>query len=144
MDGQPMLTVYWNHPAACPARRTACRSIETCTSSPATSSSTNLGEQQLSIDQGVTTPTGYVLKLNSVDIDAGASGGGCVYYNVLQNNGSIAGSLNTPLALPVINPLPALGVYDITQSATTDAGRVTINVSAGDCAIDPAFCDTGR
>src|SRR5213075_2856881 len=68
-----------------------------------------LGEQQLSIDQGVTTPAGYALKANSVDIDAGASVGGSVYYNFLQNNGSVAGSLNTPLALPVISPLPTLG-----------------------------------
>ncbi|HJW94052.1 MAG TPA: Ig-like domain-containing protein [Thermoanaerobaculia bacterium] len=68
-----------------------------------------LGEQQLSIDQGVTTPAGFALKANAVDIDAGASVAGSVYYNSLQNNGAIAGTLNTPLALPVISQLPTLG-----------------------------------
>ena len=82
-----------------------------------------LGEQQLSIDQGVTTPAGYALKANAVDIDGGASVGGNVEYNFLQNNGTIAGSLITPLALPVISTLPSLG------NAT--AGTQNISVASG-------------
>ncbi len=65
-----------------------------------------LGEKDLSIDQGVTTPAGFALKANSVDIDSGATVGGDVFYNILQNNGTVNGSLRTPLALPVIGTLP--------------------------------------
>ena len=82
-----------------------------------------LGEKQLSLDQGVVTPAGFALKADSVDIDGGAVVGGNVHYNVLQNNGTIAGSLITPLALPVIGTLPSL------QAAT--AGTQNITVAAG-------------
>jgi hypothetical protein len=34
--------------------------------------------------------------------------------------------------------------YEVTQDATINTGTVTVNVFAGDCAADPAFCDNGR
>lgn len=70
----------------------------------------NAGAGALSIAQGVTTPAGYSLKANSVVINKGAVINGDVKYNVLQNGGTINGALVTPLALPVIGPLPAAPV----------------------------------
>jgi hypothetical protein len=67
-----------------------------------------LGERELSLDQGVRTPAGFAVKANGVDIDAGAVVGGDVRCNVIQNNGTILGSLVTPLTLPVIDTLPTL------------------------------------
>lgn len=67
-----------------------------------------LGEKDLSLDQGVKTPAGFALKANSVDIDKGALVSGVVYYNILQNSGSIGGGLVTPLSLPVFATLPQL------------------------------------
>lgn len=78
-----------------------------------------LGELELSLDQGVSTPAGFALEANGVDIDSGATIGGDVRYNVLRNGGTIDGALVTPLALPVIGMLPQIpnrppGTNDIT------------------------------
>jgi hypothetical protein len=62
----------------------------------------------LTLDQGVKTPAGFAVKANQVVIAAGAIVGGDVAYNALQNGGTIAGALITPLALPVIGTLPTL------------------------------------
>src|SRR5437773_3943204 len=67
-----------------------------------------LGERELSLDQGVRTPAGFAVKANGVDIDPGAVVGGDVRCNVIQNGGTILGSLVTPLPLPVIATLPTL------------------------------------
>ncbi len=67
-----------------------------------------LGERELSLDQGVRTPAGFAVKANGVDIDAGAVVGGDVRCNIIQNGGTILGSLVTPLTLPVIATLPEL------------------------------------
>ena len=80
-----------------------------------------LGEQDLSLDPNVTTPAGFALKANSVDIDSGAVVGGSVHYNILQNDGTINGGLVTPLSLPVFSSLPQ--VLDGTEGTT--------NVSVG-------------
>ena len=60
-----------------------------------------LGEKDLSLDQGVQTPAGFALKANSIDLDTGVIAGGDVFFNTLQNDGTVNGSLNTPLSLPV-------------------------------------------
>lgn len=65
-----------------------------------------LGEAALSLDRNVTTPAGYKLAATSIDLDQGAVAGGNVYYNTLTNNGTIAGTQFTPLALPVFGTLP--------------------------------------
>jgi hypothetical protein len=67
-----------------------------------------LGERELSLDQGVRTPAGFAVKANGVDLDAGVVVGGDVRCNVIQNDGTISGSLVTPLPLPVIATLPSL------------------------------------
>jgi hypothetical protein len=83
-----------------------------------------LGERDLSLDQGVKTPAGFALKANSIDIDGGAVVAGDVFYNVLQNAGTISGSLHTPLALPVISALPALPPFEAagTQNVSVPSG----------------------
>src|ERR1043165_542566 len=67
-----------------------------------------LGERELSLDQGVRPPAGFAVKANGVDLDAGVVVGGDVRCNVIQNDGTISGSLVTPLPLPVIATLPSL------------------------------------
>jgi len=83
-----------------------------------------LGELDLSLDQGVKTPAGFALKANSVDIDPAAVVDGDVHYNVLQNSGTINGSLHTPLTLPVIGMLPELPPFQPagTQNVTVANG----------------------
>ena len=66
-----------------------------------------LGEKALSLDRNATTPAGYKIAATSIDLDQGASAGGDAYYNTLTNDGTIAGALFTPLALPVFTTLPA-------------------------------------
>jgi len=65
-----------------------------------------LGERALSLDKNAITPAGYKLAATSIDLDQGALAGGDVYYNTLTNDGTIAGALFTPLAIPVYASLP--------------------------------------
>jgi hypothetical protein len=97
----------------------------------AASTTTILGEKDLSLDPNVTTAAGFALKANSVDIDSGAVVGGAVYYNVLDNGGTINGGLFTPLALPVFSSLPAM--VDGTAGATNVSigNNQTQTVAAG-------------
>jgi len=64
------------------------------------------GEAALSLDRSVTTPAGYRLAATSIDLDQSAVAGGDVYYNTLTNDGTIAGTRFSPLALPVYATLP--------------------------------------
>ena len=125
------------------------------------SSSTVLGELDLSLDQLVTTPAGYVLKANSIDIDGGAVVNSAVFYNTLQNNGTINGVLFTPLSLPVFSSLPQLldgtaGTQNITiganQSQTLGAGSygalsvgrdATVRLSGGTYVFSSITTDRG-
>ena len=120
-----------------------------------------LGENDLSLDQGVTTPAGFALKANSVDIDGGAIVGGNVFYNILQNNGTIQGALVTPVSLPIISTLPQLldgtaGTQAISvgngQSSTLAAGSyaalsvgrdATLHLSGGTYVFSGITTDRG-
>ena len=96
----------------------------------------------LSIARGVTTPAGFSLKANSIVIDPGAVINGDVKYNSLQNGGTINGALVTPLALPVISPLPtaparASGTQDVSVAngansvvGTGDYGKLSVGKDA--------------
>jgi hypothetical protein len=69
-------------------------------------------------DRG-TTPAGYSLVANGISIGNKTTVGGNVFYNLLKNKGTIQGTKNTPLALPVFTPLPAFksaapGTQDVT------------------------------
>lgn len=94
-----------------------------------------LGEAQLALDRGCRTPAGAKLIANSIDIDRDASIGGDVYYNHLSNDGTIAGTRNRPLALPVFASLPPLlERAPATQVVTVPAGA-TEDVPEGSYSI---------
>ena len=61
---------------------------------------------ELSIGIGATTPAGYSIKANRIKVKQGSTINGDVYYNELDNNGTITGSQNTPLELPLVTTLP--------------------------------------
>ena len=74
-------------------------------------------EVELSVGIGVTTPAGYSIKANRIKVKQSATINGDVYYNELDNNGTIAGSQNTPLELPLVNALP---VFKSSTPGTND------------------------
>ncbi|HEX7680539.1 MAG TPA: hypothetical protein VF713_20570, partial [Thermoanaerobaculia bacterium] len=88
-----------------------------------------LGNQALSLGNSVTTPAGYKLAATSVGLGHSAVVHGDVYYNTLSNQGSITGTLFTPLALPVYANLPT--VYARPSGSTNvtvaNAGQVTLD-----------------
>src|SRR6266550_3542707 len=65
-----------------------------------------LGDAALSLDRSGVTPAGYKLAATSIHINRDSTVGGDVYYNTLTNEGTIAGTRFTPLALPVFATLP--------------------------------------
>ena len=65
-----------------------------------------LGDAALSMDRSGVTPAGYKLAATSIHINRETTVGGDVYYNTLNNEGTIAGTRFTPLALPVFATLP--------------------------------------
>jgi len=61
---------------------------------------------ELTVGIGTTTPAGYTIKGNRIKVKQNATANVDVYYNELTNNGTITGSLNTPLELPLFTTLP--------------------------------------
>ena len=61
---------------------------------------------ELSIDAKAVTPAGYVVKANRIRVSNEATVGGNVFCNQINNAGTIIGSINTPLDLPVLVSLP--------------------------------------
>jgi len=97
-----------------------------------------LGELALSLDRSVTTPAGYKLAATSVDLDQSAVAGGDVYYNTLVNQGTIAGALFTPLALPVFATLPTVSIRPAGSDNVNvpNGGQVTLDEGAyGDLVV---------
>ena len=97
-----------------------------------------LGELALSLDRLVTTPAGYKLAATSIDLDNSAVAGGNVYYNTLSNQGTIAGTQFTPLALPVFANLPTVSIRPAGSDNVTVAnnGQVTLDEGAyGDLVV---------
>lgn len=104
---------------------------------------TLLSGYELAVEPQATTAAGTALKADSVRIKARAVVGGSVAYNQLVNNGTIQGTLSTPLSLPVFGLLPpflgqppAAGAADVLVppggSATLAAGEHgAISVGAG-------------
>ena len=80
------------------------------------------GGLELSLDRNVTTPGSFGVAADSVEIDPGSVVGGNIYYNQINNLGTILGSLNTPLALPVFSVLPPF------QEALPRPGAPDVNV----------------
>ncbi|HEY4612950.1 MAG TPA: hypothetical protein VII11_08215, partial [Bacteroidota bacterium] len=85
-----------------------------------------LDEQlELSIGISTTTPAGYAVKANRIKVKNGSVVNSNVYYNELDNNGTITGSQNTPLQLPLVTALPEFKSatpgtenFDIPQNGT--------------------------
>ncbi len=86
---------------------------------------------ELSVGQGVTTPAGFALKGNRIKVKQGAVVVSDIYYHELTNNGTLSGSQNSSLTLPVFASLPPFhqapaGTQDLTvlsdQSITLSAG----------------------
>jgi|GEM_PF-795880 len=90
-----------------------------------------LGEKALSLDKNATTPAGYKLAATSIDLDQGASAGGDVYYNTLTNDGTIAGSLFTPLPIPVFASLPPVLVRPAGSVNVTVANNAVTTLAEG-------------
>jgi hypothetical protein len=61
---------------------------------------------ELSIGISTTTPAGFSVKANRIKVKQSATVNANVYYNELDNNGTITGTLNTPLELPLFAALP--------------------------------------
>jgi hypothetical protein len=102
------------------------------------SSAPFLGEAALSLDNSVTTPAGYKLAATSVDLDHAAAVHGDVYYNTLSNQGTITGTLFTPLALPVFANLPTVSIRPAgsTNVTVANGGQVTLDEGAyGDLVV---------
>lgn len=85
---------------------------------------------ELVLEPQVTTAAGFTLVADSVRIKSGSVVGGGVAYNELSNQGTIQGTLSTPLALPVFSLLPpfsgeppAPGAQDVVVPA---GGSVTL------------------
>lgn len=66
-----------------------------------------LGGAAIALGRNAATAAGYKVVGTSVAIARDATVGGDVYYNSLSNDGTIGGSLFTPLAVPVFATLPA-------------------------------------
>ena len=87
-----------------------------------------LGVSALSLNQSVTTPAGFKLAANSIDIKQSSRVNGDVYYNTLSNLGTITGARFTPLALPVYANLPTVSIRPAgsTNVTVANAGQVTL------------------
>jgi hypothetical protein len=97
-----------------------------------------LGAQALSLGNSVTTPAGYKLAATSVGLGHSAVVHGDVYYNTLSNQGSITGTLFTPLALPVYANLPTVSIRPAGTNNITvaNAGQITLAEGAyGDLVV---------
>ena len=75
---------------------------------------------ELSVGQKATTPSGDELKAHRIKVTKKAVVNSDVFYNQLTNNGTINGSLNTLLSLPLFTVLPPF------QSAPAGAQDITV------------------
>ena len=75
---------------------------------------------ELSVGIGTTTASGYSIKANRIKIKQGSTVGSDVYYNELDNNGTITGTQHAPLTLPLVSTLPEF------KQATPGPQNITI------------------
>src|SRR5712691_11029969 len=86
---------------------------------------------ELGIGKGATTPSGYAIVGDSIQVSNNAAVGGNAFYNNLSNSGTINGSLNTPLTLPVFSPLPPLQLAVPGTQDVTVASNATVTLAPG-------------
>ena len=77
---------------------------------------------EFSAGVGVRAPSGYDIKADRVKIGSGSTIGSDVYYNQLTNAGTITGTLNTPLSLPV----DVFPPFETTSSSVMSASPVWV------------------
>ena len=70
---------------------------------------------ELTIGITVDTPAGYSVKADSIKLKDNSIVGGDIYYNELDNNGTVSGAEFTPLDLPVFLQLPAFVENDASK-----------------------------
>jgi len=61
---------------------------------------------ELSIGISTETPASYSIKANRIKVKQNATVNADIYYNELDNNGTVTGTLSTPLELPLFTTLP--------------------------------------
>jgi hypothetical protein len=77
---------------------------------------------ELGLNNNARTPAGYAAVADSLKLSNGAVVSGNAFFNNLSNSGTISGTQNTPLALPVFTPLPTFksappGTVDVTVAS---------------------------
>ena len=75
---------------------------------------------ELSVGIGTSTASGFSIKANRIKVKQGATVRSDVYYNELENNGTITGTQHTPLTLPLVSILPEF------KTATPGSQNITI------------------
>ena len=70
----------------------------------------NVSGFELELQGGASTAAGYSVRADSVEIDRNSVVGGDVVSNELSNEGTVQGSILSPLDLPVFDELPAFEV----------------------------------
>ncbi len=86
---------------------------------------------ELSVGGTVTTPSGYDIQANRINIAAGSTLTSDAFYNTRTGAGSVTGTQTSPLALPVFATLPA---FSTATPGTTDvnvAVNGTLTLTAG-------------
>jgi hypothetical protein len=78
------------------------------------------GSVELSLAGSITTPAGWDVQGNRVDVASGATVASDLFYNQKTGTGSVTGAQTTPLPLPVFAALPAF------QTATPGATDVNV------------------
>lgn len=75
---------------------------------------------ELSVGIGTSIASGCTVKANRIKVKQGSVVSGEVFYNVLDNNGTVTGAQHTPLSLPLCSTLPEF------KSATPGTQDVTV------------------
>ena len=75
---------------------------------------------ELSVGIGTSAASGSSIKANRIKVKQGSTVGSDVYYNELENNGTITGTQHTPLTLPLVSTLPEF------KTATPGSQNITI------------------
>jgi hypothetical protein len=77
---------------------------------------------ELSVAGTVTTPAGYDVQANRINVAAGSALASDAFYNTRTGAGSVTGTQTSPLALPVFAALPA---FPTATPSTTDVNVAT-------------------
>jgi len=88
---------------------------------------------EITLNPGVTTPTGYNLKGDWIKIAVGATVASDVYYNQITNAPAVTGKLITPLSLPV----DAFPAFESANPAVATANDYTVATGTNGGQLQP-------